>query len=375
MSFVACPKVRPHESRPSPSRTRATANRCPSRTVWGTVNSESSYFTCVPASILRVAIATLSPGAGRRPTSSNVSRSLPAIKDHPPVVPDRARLRSQCIVACARGTACATDGSWLAWSPAARAARRTFGIGAGCRRGPCSRPTRAPGNRRSSRSARASPPGRRPGRRGTPPPPRGWPASHLPAVRRSPSRSEEHLHLAAFDDYVVAAQVDVRVGQASPGRHVVLEAVPGAYDDLAVVDPLEPPVVLGPGNEGAQRRLALAEGTGLVRADVWQAVELAADVENPYLAPPDPHYPVAPLREVRDGADDVRFAFLLTLRHPSPWRFRRLPLASMLKSLSAFSPKTLRRTSLVKGTWCTLAGWSKSWCGQSEAKMVLSSPS
>src|SRR5215217_6120245 len=352
MSFVACPKVRPHESRPSPSRTRATANRCPSRTVWGTVNSESSYFTCVPASILRVAIATLSPGAGRRPTSSNVSRSLPAIKDHPPVVPDRARLRSQCIVACARGTACATDGSWLAWSPAARAARRTFGIGAGCRRGPCSRPTRAPENRRSSRSARASRRDLRPGRRGTLPPPRGRRASPLPAVRRSPSRSEAHLDLAAFDDYLIAAQVDVRVGQASPGRHVVLEAVPGADDDLAVVDPLEPPVVLGPGDEGAEGRLALAEGPGLVRADVWQAIELAADIEDPDLAPPDPHNPVAAFRELRGVANDVHLALLsLAARHPSPWRFRRLPLASMLKSLSAFSPKILRRTSFEKGTW------------------------
>src|SRR5215212_4897307 len=320
MSFVARPNARPHERRSSPSGTRATANRCPSRTVWGTVNSEPWYVTRVPASILRVAIATLSPVAGRRPTSSNVRRSLPAIKDHPPVVPDKARRRNQCIVACHGGTVTGSGGSSRAWSPAAWAARRIFGRCAGCRRGPYSRPTRAPGNRRSSRSARASPPGRRPGRRGTPPPPRGWPASHLPAVRRSPSRSEEHLHLAAFDDYVVAAQVDVRVGEASPGRHVVLEAVPGADDDLAVVDPLEPPIVLRPGDQGAQRRLALAEGSRLVRAHVGEAVEIAADVENPDLTPPDPHHPVAPLREVRDVSHhDVRLALLfLAARHLSP---------------------------------------------------------
>ena len=39
--------------------------------------------------------------------------------------------------------------------------------------------------------------------------------------------------------------------------------------------------------------------------DVGQAVELAADVEDSDLAPPDPHDSVAPLREVRDVADDV----------------------------------------------------------------------
>src|SRR5215210_2757930 len=53
------------------------------------MNSGPSYVTRVPASILRVAIATLSPGAGRRPTSSKARRSLPLIEDRPPIVPDR----------------------------------------------------------------------------------------------------------------------------------------------------------------------------------------------------------------------------------------------------------------------------------------------
>src|SRR5215212_6954624 len=100
-----------------------------------------------------------------------------------------------------------------------------------------------------------------------------------------PIPSEEHLHLVVLDDHLVAAQVDVRVGEASPCRRVVLEAVPRADDDLAVVDPLETPVVLGPGDEGTQRRLALAQGARLVRADVGEAVELAADVEDPDLTP------------------------------------------------------------------------------------------
>src|SRR5215211_1756881 len=69
MSFIARPKRRPQESRSSPSAMGSTAKRWPSRTVCPTVNSEPPWDTRVPACRLRVAIATLSPGAGRRPTS------------------------------------------------------------------------------------------------------------------------------------------------------------------------------------------------------------------------------------------------------------------------------------------------------------------
>src|SRR5688572_18141861 len=68
MSLMARPKRRPQERRSSPSAIGATAKRWPSSTVWPTVNSEPSRDTRVPASSLRVAIATLSSGAGRRPT-------------------------------------------------------------------------------------------------------------------------------------------------------------------------------------------------------------------------------------------------------------------------------------------------------------------
>ena len=84
-----------------------------------------------------------------------------------------------------------------------------------------------------------------------------------------------------------------------------------------------------------------------MRADVRQTVELALDVEDPDLTPPYLHYPVRTLREVREVAHNVLLAPLL--RHGL--RLRRLPLASMLNSLRAFFPKTLRRTSLVNGTW------------------------
>jgi hypothetical protein len=63
--------------------------------------------------------------------------------------------------------------------------------------------------------------------------------------------SEPNLDLVVFDYNLVAAQPDVRVGHALASRHVVFQPVPGADDDFAVVDPLEPPVVLRPGDEGA----------------------------------------------------------------------------------------------------------------------------
>src|SRR5215211_3812514 len=80
MSLIARPKGRPQESRSSPSAMGSTAKRWPSRTVWPTVNSEPPWDTRVPASSLRVAIATLSPGAGRRPTSwKSHTRSFTAV--------------------------------------------------------------------------------------------------------------------------------------------------------------------------------------------------------------------------------------------------------------------------------------------------------
>src|SRR5215203_1703534 len=80
MSLIARPKRRPQEWRSCPSAIGSTAKRWPSRTVWPTVNSEPSQDTRVPACSLRVAIATLSPGAGRRPTSwKSHTRSFTAV--------------------------------------------------------------------------------------------------------------------------------------------------------------------------------------------------------------------------------------------------------------------------------------------------------
>src|SRR5919107_971663 len=180
---------------------------------------------------------------------------------------------------------------------------------------------------------------------------------------------EPDLHYISVQEHLVGAEGDVRVGEASSGRDVVFEPVPGAGHNLTLVHPLELPVVLAPCDQGAQGRLALAQRTRLMRTDVGEAVELAADVEDTDLTPPYLHDPVSTGREIREVAQDVLLA-LATHRTP-----RRLPPASMLKSRRAFSPKILRLTSFVKGIWCTFEGWSKSWCGQSEAKMVLSSPS
>ncbi len=72
---------------------------------------------------------------------------------------------------------------------------------------------------------------------------------------------ESDLDLAVLCDHLVGAEGDVREGEAPPSGDMVLEAVPGAGDDLAFVHPLKPPVVLPARDEGAQRRLALVQVT------------------------------------------------------------------------------------------------------------------
>ena len=55
---------------------------------------------------------------------------------------------------------------------------------------------------------------------------------------------EPDLDFTAFHDHLVGAEGDVREGEAPSSRDVVLEAVPRAGDDRAVICPLEPSVVL-----------------------------------------------------------------------------------------------------------------------------------
>src|SRR5215212_9861604 len=285
-------------------------------------------------------MATLSPGAGRRPTSrKSHARSFTAV---PPVRSDVSLVKS-----VSRPTA--RDDSSPGACLEASEVRRSGGRGACCRRWPCSRPTRGPGSPRPCRSGRASRRDLLRGRQGKPRPPHGRRALRLPGdlmVDPAPT-SDLYLDLAVLGDHLVGAECDVRVGQASSGRHVIFEAVPGAGHDLTLTHPLELPVPLGVGYERTQSGLALAQRSRLVRADVGKAVELTADVEDPDLTPPDLHDPVSSNGELREIADDVFFA----LR--AHRRLMRLPLGSMLKSLRAFSPKTLRLTSFVKGIWCT----------------------
>ena len=72
---AAMPNGSPHEVRRPPRGIGARTNRCPSRTVWGRRKSCAPSATAVPASRRRVAIATLSSGAGMRATSVNSKRS------------------------------------------------------------------------------------------------------------------------------------------------------------------------------------------------------------------------------------------------------------------------------------------------------------
>src|ERR671917_489335 len=402
MSLVARPKRRPQESRSSPSAMGSTAKRWPSRPVWPTVTPDPPRDTRVPACSLRVAIATLSPGAGRRPTSwKSHTRSFTAV----PLLSfqtyvlatsvSQQALRLGMVTGRTRARRCGRSG---------RAASEASVVDVGHVLGPLTgwevsvfleagqpvvrvllpdyqerRLFLAYGESAFYlevllvHSASTSPSSASRGTRKVPATPDHHDAHQLsPDNLRDPTQLrqlEPDLHYISVQEHLVGAEGDVRVGEASSGRDVVFEPVPGAGHDLTLVHPLELPVVLAPGDQGAQGRLALAQRTRLMWTDVGEAVELAADVEDPDLTLPYLHDLVRAHREIREVAQDVLLA-LATHRTP-----RRLPQASMLKSRRAFSPKILRLTSFVKGIWCTFEGWSKSWCGQSEAKMVLSSPS
>ena len=170
---------------------------------------------------------------------------------------------------------------------------------------------------------------------------------------RAPTAHGHDDLLAAHLDRV-APQRDLRIGEAAAGRHVVLEAVPRAGDDLVAHDPARLPVARRVGGQRAGRGAALAQRPGLVRAQVGQAVEAPAMLKTPISRPAACDDLVRPGGEVGQPADD-------DLGH------RRRPVRSIPKSSSAFSPKTLRRCSSLNGTWLSFIGWSKSWWGQSEA--------
>ena len=78
----------------------------------------------------------------------------------------------------------------------------------------------------------------------------------------------------ALDAHVVAAQRDLRIGEAAAGRHVVLQAVPRADDHLAVVDPARPasrPAVA----PGCRSRPGRAHRPGLVGQMFGEPVQRA----------------------------------------------------------------------------------------------------
>src|SRR5207237_311935 len=95
---------------------------------------------------------------------------------------------------------------------------------------------------------------------------------------------------------------DVCKRDALPGRDVELERVPRAGHDLTLPDPGELPIGMGPVVDRA-RHVPFTERTALVRAEVRQRMERAADVEHAELAPPDPDDAMLALREILDRAD------------------------------------------------------------------------
>src|ERR671917_43010 len=83
----------------------------------------------------------------------------------------------------------------------------------------------------------------------------------LPSAWCHRSSTRLQPDLATLHDHLMGAEGDLREGEAPPSGEMVFEAVPGAGDDLTFVHPLKPPVVLPARDEGAQRRLALVQGS------------------------------------------------------------------------------------------------------------------
>src|SRR5262249_2818196 len=170
-------------------------------------------------------------------------------------------------------------------------------------------------------------------------------------------RSHDHPPLPVDGAHVDLAQAHVREREALARRHVEFERVPGARDDLAVPDPGQPPVGVRAVVERAGDA-PLTQRAALMRAEVWDRVELAADVEDADLAPPDPHDAMRAHGELfRTAHSD--------LVHATAGPKKRI----------AFWPMIFRRASASKGRPWKYRGWSKSWCGQSEANIAWFSPS
>src|SRR4029079_13398373 len=116
---------------------------------------------------------------------------------------------------------------------------------------------------------------------------------------------------AVDDRHLIGAQPDLGPGHALPGRHVELEPVPGARDDLALVTPGQLPA----GHVAVDERAgggAGTQGAALMRAEVRQRVQRAADVEDAELAIARANDRMAAGRQVGREADPVA---LLHLRH------------------------------------------------------------
>src|SRR5690606_16186908 len=233
----------------------------------------------------------------------------------------------------------------------------------------------------------------------------------LPPCGDDNCRSDLHDDVVALARHLVPADPDVLEGQTLPGGNVELQPVPGADDNFAVVHPFRLPVGFLARLQRAGQDVRLAHRPRHVRTDIGQSVQVPLDVEDTELSAVDIHHSMAVVREVLRAANPVALPPVL-----GGWEGRRLekrtgatanegvlrldrllrlldrtthlrilsearaaqslrPVRSMLRKRNAFSPMTFRRTSSEKGTCANFIGWSKSWCGQSEANIVVFSPS
>jgi len=116
--------------------------------------------------------------------------------------------------------------------------------------------------------------------------------------------SGDYHELVSGDVHRELSQAHVRQGEAAAGGDVELERVPGAGNDLLVVEPREPVAGMGSIVECAGDRTG-AQGSALMGTEIRDRVPGAFDVEDPDLAVTYPDDVVGVLGEVLGSSEDV----------------------------------------------------------------------
>src|SRR5829696_9066453 len=183
-----------------------------------------------------------------------------------------------------------------------------------------------------------------------------------------PILSDRHLDLPVLDGYRIGAHAQPGRGEALTSHDIELDAMPRAGDDLTLAHPLEFPVSRGGASHRAVDR-PRAEWTELMGTDIGKGVKLSVHIEDADLDASQLEHAMRPRRKLSYRPHN-KFSHLRP-HHPS----YNLPTGAVMpNSCSAFSPMILRLASPGIGSFMIVRGWSKSWCGQSDAKRIRSGP-